>query len=63
MVTDCEHDWRWLERPVFTIGLLGHLSHAFNVECTRCGLHSWAHGRAPNTKPATVTVTPTTERS
>ena len=62
MVT-CEHDWEWLPRPLFTVGGLGTLPNAFNVRCTRCGRHSWAHGKAPNVPAHTVTVTPTTGRS
>lgn len=62
-MTGCEHDWRWLERPVFTVAPLGSLSNAYNVECTNCGAHAWAHGRMPNARPITVTITPTTGRN
>lgn len=62
-MTGCEHAWRWLERPIFTVAALGGLSKAFNVECNRCGTRSWAHGKAPNARPITVRITPTTGRS
>lgn len=60
MVTDCDHDWHWLEQPITVVTPLGSTRIAFNVECTRCGAHNWAHGRAPNAAPITVTITPTT---
>lgn len=63
MVTGCEHDWRWLERPEYRIGTLGQLSEAVNVCCTRCGATAWAHGHGPaNTRPV-AGPQPTTERS
>lgn len=63
MVTGCEHDWRWLPRVTFTVGVTGRPRQAVNVECVRCGTQAWAHGKAPNVPPHTIIEHPATERS
>jgi len=62
-MTACEHDWRWLPRPVFTLGMIGQRRGAHNVECAKCGARTWAHGRGPNTPAETIIEPPTTDRS
>lgn len=63
MVSGCDHDWRWLPRPVFTLGMLGQRRGAHNVECTKCHARTWAHGTMPDARAILETETPTTERS
>jgi hypothetical protein len=59
----CDHDWQWLERPVFTFGMIGQRQGGHNVECTRCGARAWAHGRGPTRPARTAIERPTTGRS
>lgn len=61
--TSCEHEWRWLPAPVFTLGMIGQRLGAHNVECDKCGARAWAHGRGPNVPAVTSIQLPTTERS
>lgn len=62
-MSECKHEWRWLPRPVFHFTPIGQPMDAQNAECVLCGERTWAHGRMPNAKPITVTVSPTTGRS
>jgi LSD1 subclass zinc finger protein len=62
-MTACEHNWQWLPRPVFTLGMLGQRRGAHNVECTKCHARTWAHGHGPNTPAETIIEPPTTEGS
>lgn len=57
------HDWRWLPRPVVTIGPAGKGNAHYNIKCVRCGARGWGHGDAPNMPTATVIQFPTTGRS
>ena len=60
---NCEHDWKWLSAVEYAIDSSHNLLRGENVECSRCGARTWAHGHNGNRPTVTVPAIPTTQRS
>ena len=62
-VAPCPHEWRWLDAVHVTLDRSGTRRDYRNVECVRCGLRAWKHGKAPNARTIIQFAEPTTGRS